>query len=110
MCGGGRSSHNGIRDIFDHIGADFWREEIMERMVEQVVDQALAARDQATDAAIGLGIDPLFDPVGDEQTRLRSYGIGYRDTPEYERLLSFFEKANEGLYRKLIEVLESEAK
>ena len=23
--GGGRSSHNGIRDIFDHIGADFWR-------------------------------------------------------------------------------------
>lgn len=23
--GGGRGSHNGIRDIFDHIGADFWR-------------------------------------------------------------------------------------
>jgi neutral ceramidase len=47
-------------------GADFWREEIMNRMVEQIVDQALAAQADLTEAAIGLGIDPLFDPIGDD--------------------------------------------
>ena len=47
-------------------GGDFWREEIQNRMVEQVVAQALEARDSSTEAAIGLGIAPLFDPIGDD--------------------------------------------
>lgn len=48
----------------------------------------------------------LFEALGDGATRLTSYGIGYRDLPELERLLGFFETANAGLYLKLIEVLE----
>ena len=49
----------------------------------------------------------LFDELGPERTRIRSYGVGYHDTPEYDELMDFFIQANEGLYRKLIEVLEN---
>ncbi len=42
----------------------------------------------------------------EERTRIRSYGIGYRDTPDYQQLMDFFVPANEGLIAKLIEVLE----
>jgi len=47
-------------------GADFFREEIFDRIVDQAVALALEAREAAVPAAIGLGIDPLFDPVGDD--------------------------------------------
>ena len=49
----------------------------------------------------------LFEPVGERRTRLRSYGVGYRKSEEYDRLLGFFAKANAGLYRKLKAALES---
>lgn len=47
-------------------GGDFWREELMDRAVEQAVAVALEARGELTDAAIGLGIDPDFDPIGSD--------------------------------------------
>ena len=48
----------------------------------------------------------VFEPHGKSRTRVLSYGVGYRDTPEYENLLNFFIPANEGLYQKLINYLE----
>lgn len=50
----------------------------------------------------------LFDRLGERRTRVRSYGIGYRDAPELEELLRFFQSANEGLLERLREVLEEE--
>ena len=47
-----------------------------------------------------------FERIDDEQTRVTSYGIGYKDTPEYQRLLKFFVTANEGTYEKLIAYVE----
>ena len=49
----------------------------------------------------------LFEALGEERTRLTSYGIGYRDTPEYDNLMKFFIGANEHLYSKLLLLLES---
>ncbi|MEM7049527.1 MAG: SRPBCC domain-containing protein [Acidobacteriota bacterium] len=43
----------------------------------------------------------LFEELSDSKTRLRSYGIGYRDRPEYDELMTFFIQANEKLYRGL---------
>jgi len=37
----------------------------------------------------------LFDAVTDEWTRIRSFGIGYGDSPEYEILMQFFIAGNE---------------
>ncbi len=51
----------------------------------------------------------LFEEVAPGRTRLRSYGIGYRDTPEYDELLGFFQQANAGLYAKLIRHVEGGA-
>ena len=48
----------------------------------------------------------LFEAVDEDTTRLSSYGIGYRDTPEYDKLMDFFLEANGRLYAKLIQVLE----
>ncbi len=48
----------------------------------------------------------LFERLGPEHTRLRSYGIGYRDHAEYDTLMKFFIEANRGLYVKLIEYVE----
>ena len=48
----------------------------------------------------------LFEDLGDGKTHLTSYGVGYRDTPEYDALMRFFIQANEGLYEKLIATLE----
>ena len=48
----------------------------------------------------------LFDAISDDITRIRSYGIGYRDRPEYDELLSFFSSANRGLYEKLKRFVE----
>lgn len=48
----------------------------------------------------------LFDRMGPRLTRIRSYGIGYRDTPEYSALMKFFIQANRGLYKVLKAHLE----
>jgi uncharacterized protein YndB with AHSA1/START domain len=52
----------------------------------------------------------LFDEIAEGVTRIQSYGIGYSDAPEYEQLLSFFIKANEGLYQNLRAYLETGAR
>ena len=43
---------------------------------------------------------------GEGATRIESYGLGYGDRQEYDRMLDFFLEANEGLYRNLIRYLE----
>ena len=43
-------------------GADFFRDEVFDRIVEQAVEAAMAAFEQLEPAAIGLGIDEDFDP------------------------------------------------
>lgn len=48
----------------------------------------------------------LFDRLSDTRTRVRSFGIGYTDTPELDGLLQFFMRANEGLFEKLRQHLE----
>jgi len=50
----------------------------------------------------------LFEELDETRTRITSYGIGYRDTPEYDSLMQFFIAANEKLYGTLIEELEGE--
>ncbi len=49
------------------LGGDFFRQEILDRMVEQVVEHALVAHDSLVPAAIGVGIDEQFDPVGEDR-------------------------------------------
>jgi uncharacterized protein YndB with AHSA1/START domain len=49
----------------------------------------------------------LFDAVSEERTRIRSFGIGYGDSPEYESLMQFFISANEGLFAELKDYLEN---
>jgi uncharacterized protein YndB with AHSA1/START domain len=49
----------------------------------------------------------LFDETADGVTHIQSYGIGYTDAPEYEQLMGFFIKANEGLYQNLKVYLET---
>lgn len=49
----------------------------------------------------------LFDEIADGVTRIQSYGIGYTDAPEYDQLMGFFIKANEGLYENLRAYLET---
>ncbi len=49
-----------------------------------------------------------FDPVNENQTKLISYGIGYKDTPELQKMLQFFVKGNEQSYQQLIKYLENE--
>lgn len=50
----------------------------------------------------------LFEPLGESRTRVTSYGVGYRDVPEYRKLIEFFQPANAGLYRKLRTAVESQ--
>lgn len=47
-------------------GGDFYREEIFERIVANAVEVALQAHDALRPAAIGLGIDEAFDPIGQD--------------------------------------------
>lgn len=48
----------------------------------------------------------IFDDLGDQRTRLQSFGLGYGDAEEYEELLGFFLEANAGLYVDLKRYLE----
>ena len=50
----------------------------------------------------------LFDDLGDDRTRVTSYGLGYSDTPELRRMMQFFEQNNQMLYKKLIDAVERE--
>ena len=49
----------------------------------------------------------IFESLGDATTRISSYGVGYHDSPAYDELMDFFIPANEGLFAKLKQVLES---
>ena len=49
----------------------------------------------------------LFEEVSEDLTRIRSFGIGYGDSPEYENLMQFFIQGNEGLFENLKRYLES---
>ena len=48
----------------------------------------------------------VFESLDDERTRILSYGVGYRSTPEMSELLEFFIPANEGLFEALQAYLE----
>lgn len=48
----------------------------------------------------------LFESLSEEETMIRSYGIGYRDTPEYQNMMDFFISANESLFANLVRYLE----
>ncbi len=49
----------------------------------------------------------VFDALPDQRTRIKSYGVGYGASPEYDKMLAFFVEANKGLYEKLIEYAEA---
>ncbi len=51
-----------------------------------------------------------FEPLGKNKTKVVSYGVGYRETPELLALLKFFVPANEKLHAKLIEYVEGSSK
>jgi uncharacterized protein YndB with AHSA1/START domain len=48
----------------------------------------------------------VFEAIDEKRTRIRSYGVGYRDLPAYQKLMEFFVPANEGLFQKLKQHLE----
>jgi hypothetical protein len=48
-------------------GGDFFNQEIFDRLVQQLADLATTAWESRQEAAIGLGIDPAFDPIGVDQ-------------------------------------------
>lgn len=48
----------------------------------------------------------VFDDLGNGATRIHSYGVGYRKDEGYERLLEFFDEANQELFAKLRLYLE----
>jgi neutral ceramidase len=54
------------RATFLFFGGDFFREEIFQRMVQSAVDVAMEAHATLQPAAIGLGIDEQFDPIGED--------------------------------------------
>jgi len=50
----------------------------------------------------------LFQEIELRRTLIRSYGLGYGDSPEYQGLMQFFIEANEGLYLRLKRFLEDD--
>lgn len=49
----------------------------------------------------------LFDELGEDRTRIRSYGVGYGNRQAYEEMMAFFIEANEGLFAGLKAHLEA---
>lgn len=49
----------------------------------------------------------LFQPLSDDQTKVISYGIGYKKNEKYMSLMNFFIQGNEQSYLNLISYLES---
>ncbi len=63
-CGGGHGGHNGLRDIFGHLGKDFWRLRIgvgHPGHKDQVVDYVLSRPSRADHDAILRDIDEAAD-------------------------------------------------
>ena len=52
----------------------------------------------------------VFEPQGKQRTKILSYGVGYKDTEAYNKLMEFFIPANEGLFRQLKDHLETESR
>ena len=50
----------------------------------------------------------VFESRNETETRVRSFGVGYRDLPEYDEMMDFFIPANEGLLLKLKTYLEEQ--
>jgi neutral ceramidase len=48
-------------------GGDFYREEVFDRMVAQLADLAMEAYEGLRPARAGLGVDPDFDPIGEDR-------------------------------------------
>lgn len=48
-----------------------------------------------------------FEPISDTKTKVVSYGIGYKDSPELQKMLKFFVKANEDSYVQFIKYVET---
>ena len=48
-----------------------------------------------------------FQSLPDNKTKIVSYGTGYRDTPELQKMLKFFVKANESTLLELVKYLET---
>lgn len=48
----------------------------------------------------------VFESIHANRTVVHSYGVGYRDSDEYHKLMEFFLPANEGLLRGLVDYLE----
>ena len=55
------------KSIMLAFGGDFYRKEVLDRMVGQIADLAMAAWEGRVEAAIGLGIDEQFDPIGEDR-------------------------------------------
>ncbi len=51
----------------------------------------------------------LFDALDEETTRVRSFGIGYTQSKEMDRLLESFAEWNGGLYNALRDYVETGA-
>ena len=49
----------------------------------------------------------LFEALNDSQTKVTSYGIGYRNNEKYQSLMKFFIQGNEQSYLNLIKYLET---
>lgn len=47
-----------------------------------------------------------FEADGDNKTKVVSFGVGYRDTPELQKMLKFFVDANEQSYVSLLNYVE----
>ena len=45
----------------------------------------------------------LFERLGKNKSKIISYGIGYKDSPEMKKLMKFFVSANETTMKKLID-------
>ena len=48
-----------------------------------------------------------LDDLGENNTKVISYGIGYKNTPKYRSLMKFFIEGNEQSYRNFIRYLET---
>lgn len=49
----------------------------------------------------------LFEELGEAQTRITSYALGYSDSEELRGMMQFFEEQNRMLYGRLIAYLEA---
>jgi len=47
-----------------------------------------------------------FEALSENQTRIKSYGIGYKNTPKYLELMNYFILGNEATLKQLIRYLE----